>query len=87
MYRPFKRLSRMLARRILTLPDELAITKALVADLLIAQQAKQGVLSDIQNAEFKVSSQFGEDGIIQYLIRHADVPRECRTFVEFGVGS
>jgi hypothetical protein len=77
----------MLARRILTLPDELAITKALVADLLIAQQAKQGVLSDIQNAEFKVSSQFGEDGIIQYLIRHADVPRECRTFVEFGVGS
>ncbi|HLH23439.1 MAG TPA: hypothetical protein VK066_13030 [Chloroflexota bacterium] len=39
--------------------------------------------ASIQEAEFKVFSQFGEDGIIQYLIRHVPVPNT--TFVEFGV--
>lgn len=34
-------------------------------------------------AEFKVFSQWNEDGLIQHLIRH--VPLEDRTFVEFGV--
>jgi len=37
-------------------------------------------LSDV---EFKVFSQFGDDGIIQWLICHLDIPH--RTFVEFGV--
>jgi hypothetical protein len=37
----------------------------------------------IQDAEFRVFSQFGEDGIIQYLI--SCVPIENDTFVEFGV--
>lgn len=35
------------------------------------------------HAEFKVSSQFGEDGIIQYIINK--IPIENKTFVEFGV--
>jgi hypothetical protein len=39
--------------------------------------------SDISEAEFKVYSQWGEDGIIQYLVRH--VPIERKLFVEFGV--
>jgi hypothetical protein len=42
-------------------------------------------LTDIRDAEFKVSSQFGEDGIIQYLIRRARITPEEQTFVEFGV--
>jgi hypothetical protein len=33
--------------------------------------------------EYKVFSQAGEDGIIQFLLRHVQV--ECRTFVELGV--
>ncbi len=37
----------------------------------------------LQNNEFSVFSQWGEDGIIQYLLRHVAVP--SRTFVEFGV--
>jgi hypothetical protein len=37
----------------------------------------------LAEAEFKVFSQFGDDGIIQYLIRHAQI-RDC-SFVEFGV--
>jgi len=39
------------------------------------------ILSDL---EFKVFSQFGDDGIIQYLIRNIDCTND--TFVEFGVG-
>lgn len=38
----------------------------------------------IQSAEFRVFSQFGEDGILQYLIHR--VPVQDRSFVEFGVG-
>jgi hypothetical protein len=38
---------------------------------------------DFESAEFKVSSQWGEDGIIEHLVRH--VPIERRIFVEFGV--
>lgn len=36
-------------------------------------------------AEFRVYSQWGEDGIIQFLLRHVAVPR--KVFVEFGVES
>ena len=37
----------------------------------------------LRDAEFRVFSQFGEDGILQYLI--ANVPIENETFIEFGV--
>ncbi len=37
----------------------------------------------IRDAEFKVYSQWGEDGIIQWLIRQ--IPIENKTFIEFGV--
>ena len=40
-------------------------------------------LDSIQEAEFKVFSQFGDDGIIQYLIHNIDVP--IKSFIEFGV--
>jgi hypothetical protein len=38
---------------------------------------------DIQGAEFRVFSQWGEDGILQHLLRHIAVSRKI--FVEFGV--
>jgi hypothetical protein len=40
-------------------------------------------VSDLNACEFKVFSQFGEDGIIQQLVRL--VPIANRTFIEFGV--
>lgn len=40
---------------------------------------------NIQDFEFKVSSQWGEDGIIQYLTRNISIPR--KVFVEIGVGN
>jgi hypothetical protein len=42
-------------------------------------------VTDLRDAEFSVFSQFGEDGIIQYLIHK--VPIKNDTFVEFGVES
>src|SRR5262249_36171844 len=37
----------------------------------------------LRDCEFKVFSQFGEDGIIQHLVRHVPIPNT--TFIEFGV--
>jgi hypothetical protein len=50
----------------------------------LVQRVKQlDRLTSLTEAEFRVFSQFGEDGIIQYLIHH--VPIEIDTFVEFGI--
>ena len=40
-------------------------------------------LLNLNDAEFSVFSQFGDDGIIQYLINNIDI--ENKTFIEFGV--
>jgi hypothetical protein len=64
---------------------ELETSKMLSARLLIHQIRQAGELQSLQEAEFKVSSQWGEDGIIQYLIHH--VPVENKTFVEFGASN
>jgi hypothetical protein len=58
-------------------------SKHLTAKMLINQMRASGPCINIQDSEFKVYSQFGEDGIIQYLIRHIDI--DSHQFVEFGV--
>src|SRR5215471_15043314 len=58
--------------------------KILAAKHLINDIAARGIINDLADAEFRVFSQFGEDGIIQYLIQH--VPIREKRFVEFGVG-
>jgi hypothetical protein len=45
------------------------------------------VISSLQDVEFKVRSQWGEDGIIDWLIERANIPPESHTFIEFGVES
>ena len=40
-------------------------------------------IDSLREVEFKVFSQFGDDGIIQWLIHNLEIPHE--TFVEFGV--
>jgi len=51
---------------------------------LLSNQIKQhGVYQNIHDAEFKVFSQFGDDGILQYLIHHTQPAQ--KTFIEFGV--
>lgn len=57
-------------------------TKLLIGKLL-SNNMKKCELKNIHDAEFKVFSQWGDDGIIQYLINHIDLP--IKKFVEFGV--
>lgn len=80
-----RRWIRLYGRHFQTLPDQLAEAKTLTAKVLINQMAVRGTLSDIRDAEFKVFSQFGEDGILQYLIRQTRIHPELNSFVEFGV--
>lgn len=47
-------------------------------------RAMQSVQS-LQDVEFKVFSQWGEDGIIDWLIERAAIPPRLHSFVEFGV--
>lgn len=48
-----------------------------------ARQLAVAGLPELQQNEFKVYSQWGEDGIIQKLLRHVTIAR--KVFVEFGV--
>ena len=57
----------------------------LQAKTLIAQRRARGILQSIHDAEFTVYSQFGDDGIIQYLVDNIAIPETSKCFVEFGV--
>ncbi len=48
-----------------------------------SSQLKDKKLESLNEAEFQVFSQWGDDGIIQYLINYLDI--DNKTFVEFGV--
>lgn len=50
---------------------------------LLSNQQYQMNSSNIQDYEFKIFSQFGDDGIIQYLIKQVAVKN--KVFIEFGV--
>jgi hypothetical protein len=65
---------------------DMAEIKILSAKGLIRQMAAGAAAIELRDAEFQVFSQFGEDGIIQYLIRRTGIPPRLRTFIEFGVG-
>jgi hypothetical protein len=62
------------------LARKIEATQTLMGRLLAAQSRSA---PNIDAAAFKVFSQFGEDGMIQYLISKVPIPE--RTFIEFGV--
>ena len=55
----------------------------LAAEERVASIRKLGMVDNLRDVEFKAFSQFGEDGIIQYLIHRIPVPNGA--FIEFGV--
>jgi hypothetical protein len=69
-------------RSMLRLPGRLEDLQMAVGRIERRQTAVLGH-ADLDLSEFKVFSQNGEDGIIQFLLRN--VPIESKTFVEFGV--
>ena len=72
-----------IARRLLGDPRREAERALSAIGALHARHVRGAHFDDPREAEFRVFSQFGEDGILQYLI--AQVPIENEVFVEFGV--
>ena len=60
-------------------------TKILTAQSLIRELYLHTEPLLLARTEFKVFSQFGDDGIIQYVLQRLDLPASERRFVEFGV--
>jgi hypothetical protein len=55
----------------------------LVAKLVVEQVKRTGQVSSLAQVEFRVFSEWGDDGIIQWLTHHLSIPN--KTFIEFGV--
>ena len=75
-------------RRTNTRIDQLERQLTLVREALgriEARQTAHAAPGDLHAAQFRVHSQWGEDGILQHLLRHVNVPQ--KRFVEFGVES
>lgn len=58
-------------------------TQLLALGKLLSNQQWEMKNSEFNAYEFKIFSQFGDDGLIQYLIKH--IPIENHFFIEFGV--
>lgn len=79
-----------LVRRVRTLVARTVEEKIYDSLLLQGRMASWQIRSmksiqSLQDVEFKVLSQWGEDGIIDWLIERAAIPPHLHTFVEFGV--
>jgi hypothetical protein len=72
---------RSLQGSVAALREDVGQTRYSVGSIRAVRAREAGSLRE---AEFKAYSQFGEDGVIQWLI--ARVPIATRNFVEFGVG-
>jgi len=81
MIKKFKQLARIIPR-LLQADRRLDEIKLNQGRILTGMQTPGGDIP-LWKREFKVFSQWGEDGIIQYLVNNLDITR--RTFIEFGV--
>lgn len=68
-----------------TFKQQVVDAKILTARTCINQMKLMPQVRSLAEAEFKVFSQFGDDGILQYLIHRLNIPQALQTFVEFGV--
>jgi len=73
-----------LGKRMRALESSLELIRAALGRIEERQLTAQGAESLVES-EFQVYSQWGEDGIINYLLRHIEVSEKI--FVEFGVES
>lgn len=92
MSNPVERITATIHRflaRVAVPPQVLSAVERRLDELQFAQGAVMAQLASSRQSErlcdfeFKVFSQWGEDGIIQKLIRHLEIPNKA--FVEFGV--
>jgi hypothetical protein len=82
-----KKAIRKVARLIgnsITIPDSPHDETVLLAiGAMLSKQQYSMNSNNLNDYEFKIFSQFGDDGIIQYLIKHVEIRNEI--FIEFGV--
>ena len=91
MLRRLQQLARDYHRKLDDVTESLERNRKLLETSLVLQSAaltaihrgQADSLTTISDLEYKVFSQFGEDGIISFLASH--VPSDRRTFIEFGV--
>jgi len=76
-----KKLSKIQARQSITSEQQLLMLGRLLSESI---KSKKHIAS-LGEVELKVFSQFGDDGIIQWLINNLEFPN--KTFIEFGVGN
>ncbi|WP_413430186.1 hypothetical protein [Synechococcus sp. Cu2B8-bc1011] len=82
----------LITKRIASLINSTIPSASSLETLLVLQgrslalaNKKRSPLQNIHDAEFKVFSQYGEDGIIQYLISQSSIQSHEQAFIEFGV--
>lgn len=63
--------------------NDIVSQKIMLGKILSNQIKNMSNVTHIQHVEFKVFSQFGDDGIIQYLINQLNI--DHKIFIEFGV--
>jgi hypothetical protein len=68
-----------------SLADQVEQAKMLAAQSILRDFRRQKEAIPLTQTEFKVFSQFGDDGIIQYIITKLSLPVAEQRFVEFGV--
>jgi hypothetical protein len=65
------------------LANDLKSPKINLGQIQTESNRKKDFVEELSEVEFQVFSQFGDDGIIQYLVNKLDIPN--KTFIEFGV--
>jgi hypothetical protein len=74
-----------LQQQLNTLTEQIEQTKILTAQPIVREFRNLKEAIQLTRAEFRVFSQFGDDGIIQYIVNRLDLPKVEHRFIEFGV--
>jgi len=80
-----RRVSGLAGRRFPAGAHQLENLMVLNGRILAEQRRARAPLCSLHEAEFKVFSQYGEDGILDYLINATGITCDEQVFVEFGV--
>ena len=81
-----KRIARISFKRfqsVIGCDSELLERNMLLQKKMLSDQRLESRIKDLQNAEFRVFSQWGEDGILDWIFSR--IPDINKSFVEFGV--
>ena len=79
----FKKLANLIGDEISVRTKETEENRLIALGTILSNQQWSLNSTNINDFEFKIFSQYGDDGIIQYLIKHLKIAHQ--TFIEFGV--